>query len=588
MSFTQDSDYRRHDSLPPSSSPAVGKHKSILGILLLWPIGCLLLGLLIWSVTLSKIDRDRAAAEANMLERASSLSKAYSQQVERTIDQIAYLTLQLQYDWEVAKGDIDLEDRYRKGLYPLPSQLYVTIVNRKGITETSTVLGPPVRVTDRDYFKFHRSSPSEALHVDDKILRGRRSGEEVIHFTRRLTASDGSFNGVVVVSVSPDYLASFNDESSLGPYDIISIRHANGSLLVSEKGRQIQIHGSVHREPPVFEDDVGVKRMPAEKYHDNKTRILAWEKVEGYPLVSYVGLEESSYLAKHLETADNYLRITTAASVFLLLVAIGGMSLTGRLVMRKMQAEEVKRQVEETKRTFHLAVDAAKEGFYMVRAIYHGNEIADFVVEDCNERGAEMIGHSKKALIGKRLSDFSTSVWRLNFLSAFRVAMDKGYYEDEMKVRSIGKRPETWLYRRLVRAGTGLAITLRDISEAKLHEHRLVDLANKDELTGLPNRHWFQNFLPIALNEAKAKDSPLGIFYIDLDGFKSVNDTLGHQAGDNLLQEAAKRLKSVLRPADYVVRLGGDEFAVVLPNVVSDAEVALILNASAKRFISRS
>jgi nitrogen fixation-related uncharacterized protein len=126
MSSTPDSDYRPHRPLPSSSPDNAGTRKSLFSILLLWPVGCLLLGLLIWSVTLSKIDDDRAAAEASLIDRATSLSKAYSQQVERTIDQIAYLTLQLQYDWEAAKGDIDLEDRYQRGLYPFPYQLYVT------------------------------------------------------------------------------------------------------------------------------------------------------------------------------------------------------------------------------------------------------------------------------------------------------------------------------------------------------------------------------------------------------------------------------------------------------------------------------
>lgn len=584
MTSTLGSDYRHNAALPEGRPPAAGKHKGVLGSLLLWPIGCILLSLLIWGFTLSRIDSDRAAAEANVEYQTTALSKSYAQQVERTIDQIAYITLQLQYDWEATKGDIDLMDRFQRGLYPSPSQLYVTVVNRKGMTETSTVFGPPVQVDDRDYFKFHRSSPSQALHVDDKILRGRRSREEVIHFSRRLTASDGSFNGVVVVSVSPDYLASFNDESSLGPYDLISIRHENGALLVSEKGSQVRVQGSVHREPPVFEDDAGIMRMPAETYHDNRTRILAWQKVQDYPLVSYVALAESTYMARHLDTAENYRRIATTAILFLLLVALGGMSFTVRLAMRKTQAEEIKRQAEETKRTFHLAVDAAKEGFFMVRALYVGNEIADFVVEDCNERGAAMVGHSKMTLLGKRLSDFSASAWRENFLTAFRLAMAEGYYEDEVKVPSLGSRPGIWLYRRMVCAGAGLAITLRDISEAKLHEHKLIDIANTDFLTGLPNRHWLQNYLPAALDNAKAVDKHLAVCYIDLDGFKSVNDTLGHQAGDELLKEAAIRLKSVLRPTDCVIRIGGDEFAVVLPNIASHAEVAQIAQRIGKAF----
>jgi diguanylate cyclase (GGDEF)-like protein len=206
------------------------------------------------------------------------------------------------------------------------------------------------------------------------------------------------------------------------------------------------------------------------------------------------------------------------------------------------------------------------------------------VMEDCNEHGAELLGHAKAALIGERLSNIDVGERGKGFFSIVRLAMGKGYHEDQVRLFGNRSEPDTWLHRKLIRAGTGLAITLRDISQAKLYESKLVDMANKDALTGLPNRHWLQSFLPTALNEAKAKNLRLAIFYIDLDGFKSVNDTLGHQAGDSLLQEAATRLKSVLRPADYVIRLGGDEFAVVLSGVSGHDEVAQIAMRVSKAF----
>ena len=91
-------------------------------------------------------------------------------------------------------------------------------------------------------------------------------------------------------------------------------------------------------------------------------------------------------------------------------------------------------------------------------------------------------------------------------------------------------------------------------------------LAFHDRLTGLPNRSMFSSVLERGLKEAKRYDRQLGLFFIDLDRFKDINDTLGHEAGDQLLQEVARRLGSSLRDSDCVARLGGDEFVVILPD----------------------
>jgi diguanylate cyclase (GGDEF)-like protein len=119
-------------------------------------------------------------------------------------------------------------------------------------------------------------------------------------------------------------------------------------------------------------------------------------------------------------------------------------------------------------------------------------------------------------------------------------------------------------------------MTIRDVSEKKSYEQALLKMANIDALTSLPNRHWLMKFLPAALNRARKRNTMFAILFIDLDNFKAINDTLGHEAGDQLLQEAAIRLQSVLRPVDKVVRLGGDEFTLLLDSFSSQEEVAQV------------
>jgi diguanylate cyclase (GGDEF)-like protein len=127
-----------------------------------------------------------------------------------------------------------------------------------------------------------------------------------------------------------------------------------------------------------------------------------------------------------------------------------------------------------------------------------------------------------------------------------------------------------------VRSGDGLAVTLRDISDMKAQEEALSRLANADAVTALPNRHWLINHLPEALAAARNGNAVLALLFVDLDDFKNINDTLGHAAGDELLQAVAACLRSVLRPQDNVVRLGGDEFTIILEHVDSRAEVSRV------------
>lgn len=103
-----------------------------------------------------------------------------------------------------------------------------------------------------------------------------------------------------------------------------------------------------------------------------------------------------------------------------------------------------------------------------------------------------------------------------------------------------------------------------DITQQKLHEKRIMQIAHYDDLTGLPNRVMFCDRLSEALSAAKRHKTSAVVLFLDLDRFKSVNDSLGHQAGNELLKEAARRLTKQIRKEDIVARLSGDEFAVLL------------------------
>ena len=116
----------------------------------------------------------------------------------------------------------------------------------------------------------------------------------------------------------------------------------------------------------------------------------------------------------------------------------------------------------------------------------------------------------------------------------------------------------------------------QDISGNKLAEERLLHLAHYDHLTGLPNRVLFYDRLKQALAHARRNSGVSAVLFIDLDRFKSVNDTLGHAHGDELLQKISERLRPCVRGGDTVGRLGGDEFAVILNELVASQDAGLV------------
>ena len=526
---------------------------------LAWPLLCLCIAVLAWVLTLSHLASEERRVSDTAILDAQALAKSYAEQLSRSVEQIDQITLNLAYHWKHSGGTMRLEDQAGQGLFPDHPDLSIAIYDRSGKLLTSLLATQrSVNIADRKYFQAHRDGQISGLHIES-VQQSRMTGKPAVIFSRALMDDAGRFDGLLYVAVPPAFLASFYDKAAQGANDAMAVVSRQGDFIAVKTGSNLADPGALARRPAVFSAAQGSRLVGSHEFIDERARIVAWDSLARYPLVSVVALAAEDIYLPFREQKRNYIGMATSASLLLLVAATLGSVLSGRLVWRKHQAAAIAD-------TYRLAIEGAREGFFMARALYgKQRNITDFVLENCNEQGARMLGYRRSDLLDVRFSQLYEGRQLAKVMSIFVTAMEAGFREDEF--RQVDKGRINWMHRRLVRSGDGVAITLRDISEAKAHEQALEVLGNTDALTTLHNRYWLTSYLPAALADARRQSARLAVLYLDLDDFKDVNNTMGHDAGDDVLCQAGKRIQSVLRPGDHVVRLGGDEFTVLLSHV---------------------
>ena len=191
------------------------------------------------------------------------------------------------------------------------------------------------------------------------------------------------------------------------------------------------------------------------------------------------------------------------------------------------------------------------------------------IIESANPAVVKLFGYSEEELVGQQADVLIATTHRSAFVNYLerRLKLDipvSGAHETMGKRKNGSLFPLEFVVSSMQIGSRHLFIaTLRDISERKAHTDALEYQALHDALTGLPNRSLFGDRLRQALLAARRNQKMFGVLLLDLDRFKDINDALGHDRGDSLLQEVTARLRGVLRATDTIARLGGDEFAVL-------------------------
>jgi diguanylate cyclase (GGDEF)-like protein/PAS domain S-box-containing protein len=194
----------------------------------------------------------------------------------------------------------------------------------------------------------------------------------------------------------------------------------------------------------------------------------------------------------------------------------------------------------------------------------------DLFITDVNDEALRMLGYSRKELIGAPYGSIVEAEEQGDVkarASQAAAGVRLPFYE-RTYIRKDGQRVLVEMNGALVRNSDGTPSHFqaigRDITKRKAAEQELYNLATHDQLTGLFNRAMFIELVNRGLERSRRDKKQMAILFIDLDKFKSVNDTHGHLTGDMLLRECAKRLTGLLRKSDVIARVGGDEFTVMV------------------------
>jgi diguanylate cyclase (GGDEF)-like protein len=415
---------------------------------------------------------------------------------------------------------------------------------------------PAVSIADRSYFITLKSGSASTPVLMIELLQSRLSGSGwTVLIARKITGANGEFLGLVTRGIATANFEKFFAPLALGDDAVISMLHRDGTMLA----RYPHVDGLIGKnfsEGPFFRILSHAEHGSGRKtsHEDGRERLGSIRQLSDFPIVVVATTSVSAALADW--RAQTRLLIGVAGLLVLVIVVM--LFLIVRQLSRQHEASQRRLAVE--KQRLDTAINNMAQGLLLFDS---SNRL---IV--CNRRYLEMFdGSSDIVKPGCTIRDL---LQHRKESGAFNGDVDK-YCETLISNMAQGKAFQTIfnmadgrsiqiLHQPL--AEGGWVTTMEDITERRRSEERITHLAHYDALTDLPNRVLLHEHLEGALAGLQP-GKQLAVLYLDIDEFKSINDSLGHRIGDELLKAIAASLSKCLGTTDFVARLGGDEFAII-------------------------
>lgn len=532
--------------------------------------------------------------ERNARRELSNLSRLSQEHASRTLHAADQALQFIRTLYQRDGMALDLAALERRGAVDVGLFHQVGIIDAQGIYRLSNLPGTlQVNLADREHFKAHVARQADELFVSQPVL-GRvsnKSNKWTLQLTRRITQPDGSFAGVAVVLLDADYFARF--------YASLDLGHQGNAMLLGHDGMVW-----VQRDKLPTDADLVLPQTPAltllqqgqsEGFFDLDTplehtqRMYHFRQVPDFPLYVSVALGKQEYRESVLQTAQRDWLLATGGSLLLL-------GFAALFSWNQHRAQQQHQQLALSHEHMKLALDSGGLGLWSWNLVTGDFEVdqrllamlgfAPGEVQPDNHLFAKLLHPDDRKTLRELLPPvLNGEVSRL--LLDHRLRHKEGHWVYLMARGQVVERDAAGQALRM--AGTDV-----DRSEQKRLEEEIRRLAFFDPLTQLPNRRLLLDRLQ-QLSAARARNNQMAaVLFLDLDRFKLLNDSHGHDQGDALLIQVAQRLRACVREVDTVARLGGDEFVVALAQLGNDADMAQagaqavankILQAMARPFV---